>query len=227
MLGPAHAAHPNFFEDRKMIYPLWKKITVVGLTLALAACGSTSGMKRSDDATATSQGEQSKSAQTAAIAADFAKYTRISVMDFKSELAKKSSNQAKQDVADGKAADAGKRFADKIATGLSQSGAFSEVARNDSKPGDLVIQGEVTKYKEGNRAIRLVVGLGGMGSANFDAIVRFVDGDSGKELTQITVDKNTWFFGGLMAAAQDVEDFINSAAEKVAEETIKAKRGTP
>ncbi len=191
------------------------------LILVLAACGSTSGMKRSGSGQAAPA-----AAQKAAISADFAGFTRVSVMDFTAELSSPPRNEAKRAVAVSQTAAAGKRFADKIADGLSASGAFSEVVRNDARPGDLIIKGEVTRYQEGNRAARLMIGFGA-GSANFDATVRFVNATTAEEISQITVDQNSWFLGGVLAAAQDVDDFIEGAAKKVAEETVKAKSGLP
>jgi len=201
------------------MFKFLQQFLVISLVVSLTACGTTSGMKRGDANQAGSKEEQK-----AAIGASFAEFTRISVMDFNSELKAPPRNEAKRAVAESKTAAAGKRFADKIAAGLSGSGMFTEVVRNDAKPGDLIIKGEVTKYKEGNRAGRLLIGFGA-GSANFDATVRFVNGTTNEEISQISVDKNSWFLGGLLAAAQDVDDFIDGAAEKVAEETIKAKSG--
>jgi predicted small lipoprotein YifL len=198
---------------------LFRQCFVVALLVTLTACGSTSGMKRSDAGKA-----EPVEAQKAAINADFAAFTRVNVMDFTVELASPPRDEAKRAVAVSQASAAGKRFADKIADGLSATGKFTEVVRNDSRPGDLIIKGEVTRYEEGNRAARLLVGFGA-GSANFDATVRFVNSTTAEEISQITVDQNSWFLGGLVAATQDVDDFIDGAASKVAEETVRAKSG--
>jgi hypothetical protein len=193
--------------------------SVIGLfALVLTACGTTSGMKRSGAT------DGDKAAEKAAISADFQGFTRVSVQDFQAALSNPSKDSAKLSVQEGQATAAGKRFADQIAEGLTASKAFAEVVRNDPKPGDLLIQGEVTKFKQGSRVARALIGFGA-GSANFDATVRFVDGTDQRELSQMIVDKNSWFLGGLMAAAQDADDFLEGAAEKIAEETIKAKTG--
>lgn len=189
-------------------------------SLVLVACGSTSGMKRS--------GTKDTAAEpaAAAISGDFTRYDSVIVRDFANATEIKTKNAAKREVAEAQAVAAGKRFADKIAEGLKAGGSFASVAREgEPTPTTLVIEGNVTKYKAGNRALRLMIGFGA-GSANFDARVSFVDGASGSEISFITVDKNSWFLGGILAAVQTVDDFIDGAATKVAEETVRAKKGS-
>jgi hypothetical protein len=195
------------------------RIVLIGFALTLVACGSTSKMKSTP---ASGSGEQK-----AAIAADFSRFSKVIVRDFENAVESKTKDAAKREVQMSQATAAGKRFADLIAEGLKGNPAFSSVAREGEPDAQtLVIGGQVTKYKKGNRALRLVVGFGA-GSANFDARVSFVDGASGSELSHVVVDKNSWFLGGIMAAAQTVDDFVEGAATKVAEETIRAKSGQP
>jgi hypothetical protein len=198
---------------------------ITAAALVLAACGSTSGMKRADSDVAPAK-TQSSGKDKAAISADFSSYSRVVVRDFANWTKIKGKDEAKRSVQEAQAIAVGKRFADKIAEGLGAGTAFESVTRNDAEvgAGTLVIQGEVTKYKAGNRALRMVIGFGA-GSANFDARVSFVDGATGKEVSFMTVDKNSWFLGGLLAAAQTVDDFVDGSATKVAEETLRAKTG--
>lgn len=193
-------------------------LLVAASVLALSGCGSTSNMKRSAEAPPPSA-EQGR----ATFAADFSRYRHVIVRDFANQTRIGTRNPAKRAVREGQAVAAGKRFADEIAEGLQASSGFDSVERQGTPgPDTLVIEGSVTKYKPGNRAMRLMVGFGA-GSANFDARVAFVDGASGRELSFMKVDKNSWFLGGVLAAMQSVDDFIDGAAEKVAEQTVRAK----
>ena len=77
----------------------------------------------------------------------------------------------------------------------------------------------VTRFVEGNAALRLFIGMGA-GSSYFDATTRFKD-STGKVLGEIKTDKNSWGLGGSIAAGQTVFKFMENAAEKVAEEARK------
>jgi Domain of unknown function (DUF4410) len=193
------------------------RVVVLLALLSLVGCGSTSNMKRSDGTT--------DIRKAADFDVDFSSYNRVIVQDFAVGTGREHDDRAKQAVYEANVAEGGKRFADKIATAIKGGAAFTEVLRNeDAKQGDLLIKGEVTKFKQGNRVARWITGIGG--KANFNAIVRFVDAGSGKELSLIDVNKNSWLFGGVGAALQDVNDFIDGAAKKVAEQTLMAKLGT-
>lgn len=197
-------------------------VLIAALVLGLTACGTTSSLQR---APGSERESASLSADRANHAGDFSRYTEVLVRDFGNQTKISTRNAAKREVAEAQAITAGKRFADQIAAGLKSGGSFEQVLR-DGEPGPqtLVIQGDVTKYKKGNAALRMMIGLGA-GSSNFDARVAFVDGATGEELSFITVDKNSWFLGGAIAATQTADDFIDGAATKVAEETIRAKQG--
>lgn len=185
--------------------------------LALVACGSTSKMKSAS--TADSPDDRR------AIASDFSRFNKVIVRDFENAVVIKTKDDAKREVEESQATAAGIRFADQIAEGLRGNPAFTSVERKGTADAEtLVIQGQIIKYTRGNRALRLVIGFGA-GSANFDARVAFVEGASNAELAFITVDQNSWFLGGLLAAAQTVDDFVDGAATKVAEETVRAKTG--
>jgi Domain of unknown function (DUF4410) len=118
-------------------------------------------------------------------------------------------------------------FPDKICKGITSKKAFTSVMRN-SKPssGTLVIEGEVTKYVEGNPMLRAMVGMGA-GSSYFDANVRFVDGGTGKVIGNLTAGKNSWVLGGGLAAGQTAKGFMLGAAEKVSVESIKFSNIAP
>ena len=99
--------------------------------------------------------------------------------------------------------------------------AYTSVARGGKTDANtLVIEGEVTRFVEGNAALRALVGLGA-GSSYFDADVRFLDGANGKVVGTMKADKNSWVLGGGLAAGQTVETFMNGAAKKVGQESMK------
>lgn len=109
-------------------------------------------------------------------------------------------------------------FADFIVSQLKQQNVFVEVREeNDQQPGLLLITGEVTNYDRGNAALRILIGFGA-GSTRFDADVRLVDAHTGELVADLSVDKNSWFLGGTYAGMQTPEDFMESAAKKLAEE---------
>lgn len=113
-------------------------------------------------------------------------------------------------------------FADRIAAEIRRAGAFDYVSRELGGDKSLVISGEVTRYAEGNPALKLLFGFGA-GSTYFDASVRFTDSQSDELLGELAVDKNSWVLGGGVAAGQTVEQFMKGAAEKIAKELTEAK----
>ena len=79
-------------------------------------------------------------------------------------------------------------------------GAFGKIDRTASGSADeLVVGGTITEYREGSRFARAM--LIGLGSAKFASDVSFVDGQTGRELTQAKVDL-LWAMGGLVGASQ-------------------------
>ena len=111
-------------------------------------------------------------------------------------------------------------FADRIATEIKKTGKFSSVGRNSKPDSDtLVINGVITKYEEGNAAMRFFIGMGA-GSSFFEADVNFRD-SKGTTVGKIKVDKNSWALGGGIAAGQNPETFMNGASDKIAGEAAK------
>jgi hypothetical protein len=112
-------------------------------------------------------------------------------------------------------------FSNLISSEVSGQNVFGSVARGGRADSNtLVIDGEVTRFVEGNAALRAIVGLGA-GSSYFDANVRFIDGGTGTVLGTMNADKNSWVLGGGLAAGQTVEAFMNGAAEKVGNESVQ------
>jgi Domain of unknown function (DUF4410) len=122
---------------------------------------------------------------------------------------------------DGTTPVAARKFSNEISSAIKRTIPNAKVTRS-GKPGadTLVIGGEVTRYMEGNAALRMMIGMGA-GSSYFDANVKFSDGLSGKNVGTIKVDKNSWALGGVIAATQNVDSYMKAGAEKTAVETAK------
>jgi hypothetical protein len=171
-------------------------LALAGL-LILAACGSTSSLQDT-------HGKALTSAR---------KFTKVTVQDFKSTASNhpEKVNQARVN------------FANHIAAELKRRGNFSSVSRNAKLDANtLVISGTITKYDEGSVAKRMLVGMG-FGMAVFEANVEFRD-SKGLPIGMIKVDKNSWPLGGIIGAVSKPEDFMEGAAQKVAEEAGKLTR---
>jgi hypothetical protein len=173
---------------------------ILCLVLSLAACGSTSGIKRADGGKTD---------------LNLSSYENAVILDF-SDATKKSNSPAF----------AGKNFADRIAANISEQGVFKKVSREPLKEKSVVISGAITKYDEGSAGLRLLIGFGA-GSSHFEADVKITDSESNQELGQIIVDKNSWALGGIMASAQTPETFMSEAAKKIAKEVAEAKNYSP
>ena len=119
----------------------------------------------------------------------------------------------------------GKNFPNYVSAEIAKKNAFGSVARSGKADANtLVVEGEITRFVEGNAALRALVGLGA-GSSYFDASVRFVDGGNGAVVGTMTADNNSWVLGGGLAAGQTVETFMHGAAQKVAGESVKFSKG--
>lgn len=184
---------------------------------ALASCGTTSGIKPTAK---TSQ--QAKAQKTEGLALDLSKYDRVVVKDFEDQTQFKKKGY-KRERHDARMKEIIVKFPDMIAAEAKAFTGFGEVVRNgEANEKTLIISGQVTKYKEGDAAMRLLVGFGA-GSANFDANVELRDGGSNELLGIIKVDKNSWAPGGFFAALQDSEKFMEGAARKIGDQLWKLK----
>jgi hypothetical protein len=185
----------------------------MALALALAACGSTSKLQRDETVQRN----------------DFTQYRTIVVGEFRNNPARPVRESIRAEY-DAEARAAGQRFAQMLSNELVAYGVRGEVVR-EMRPGALLIDGDITRYRDGNAALRALIGFGA-GSSYFDATVRFTDADSGRVLGTIMVDKNSWPLGGLAAAFQDGDAHMQGAAARIAEEVaisqgVISKRGQP
>lgn len=152
---------------------------------------------------------------------DASSFQKVAVLDFGNSAPTKHSKKEKIDEHNEKVDIAGRLFADKIAAEIRKRNLFAEVVRGKTEGEALVIYGDVTRYAEGNAAARLFIGLGA-GSSYFDAEVNFKSNTEGSNLAVLKVDKNSWVLGGGIAAGQTVENYMKTAAEKIADELTKS-----
>lgn len=110
------------------------------------------------------------------------------------------------------------KFTGVVAGEIVKSSPNTQVLRTGTADAStLVIGGEITRFVEGNAALRLLVGMGA-GSSYFDATIRATDGASGASVATLSADKNSWGLGGSLAAGQTVYTFMDEAAKKTAKE---------
>ncbi len=173
-----------------------KKLFFLLTFFLLAACGSTSSI----------QDKEGKMTHT-----DLSSYDNVVVLDF-SDATKKNNLPAF----------AGKNFADRIAASIKEKGVFKAVSREPIADKSIIVSGTITKYNEGNGALRLLIGFGA-GSSYFDADVNLTDSLTKQELGKIVVDKQSWALGGIAASTQTVEGFMDGATKKIATELAEAK----
>jgi hypothetical protein len=190
----------------------WMRIAVPMMALALAACGTTSGVR------------SNASPESKAVLPDVSGYDKVVVLNFTDATDKSSIKEKDLRAYSDTVSTATRTFADLIANKLRSTGAFPEVVRSPAEGKTLQITGRITRLAEGNTAARLLVGFGA-GSAYFDATTELVDAESGKKLGEIVTDKNSWALGGAIAAAQNVQSFMDGAAKKIATELSTLKQG--
>lgn len=113
-------------------------------------------------------------------------------------------------------ATAGARFAGLIAAEIKQSRPEVPLLRSGKADrSTLVVSGEITRFVEGNAALRLLIGMGA-GSSYFDADIQVHDGGTNASVNSLRADKNSWGLGGGIAASQTVDVFMKEAAKKTA-----------
>jgi hypothetical protein len=180
--------------------------SLLAATLLLTGGGTTSGLKSATPETSLR----------------LEKYSKVLVQDFQDKVSatKKESRRAKKET---EMKVATLQFAELIAYELRDTGRFDEVERvGTPDEATLVINGEITRYEEGDAALRFMIGMGA-GSSYFDAIVEFHDGATNELLGTIVVDKNSWVLGGGLAAGQTPQEFMREAAKKIAREVAQAR----
>lgn len=174
--------------------------------LLVQGCGTTSSLR-------TEEGD---------VALDLSRYDRVEVLDFVDQTDKDKIKPEKRALYEQQVDTATRTFADMLAAELEATGAFREIHREPVEASAVRISGAITRFQEGNAAMRLLIGLGA-GSSYFDANVHVLDNTTEESLARIVVDKNSWALGGGFAAGQNVENFMRGAAKKIATELALAR----
>jgi len=177
--------------------------------LTLAACGSISGLtKESSDAPAR-----------------IADFTRVEVLDFTASDHQHYDSASKQASFDADIKEAQHVFADKIAEQIKATGAFADVSRESGDAPALRVTGDISRYDKGNIVARGLTGFAGR--TRFDAVVTVSDTRTGRVLTTLTIDRNSWPLpiGASLSTLQTTNFFMNEAAKKIAGELAVKKRG--
>ncbi len=191
----------------------WIRLAVPMLALAMTACGTTSNVK------------SGTSEEAVAALPDVSGYDKVVVLDFTDATDKSKIKPKDLQAYTDAVTTATRTFPDLIAQKLRTTGAFTEVTRAPLEGKTLQISGKITRYQEGNAAARLLVGFGA-GSSYFDATTDLVDTESNAALGHVTTDKNSWALGGAIAATQNVNNFMQGAAEKIAKDLSTLEKGT-
>ncbi len=178
-----------------------KNIIFLILTIILSSCGSTSSIRN---------------AQPSESRISFSNYDYIVVNDFGDGTSKSSD--------DPHIISEGKRFADLIASAIKSKKSFDKVQRNvNSTDRAILIDGDITRYDEGNAVMRILIGLGA-GSSHFNAKINIKDNETKELLGSMDANKMSWALGGTIAGSQDVKSHMNSVADSIACECVSAKK---
>jgi hypothetical protein len=185
----------------------FRTLFIAAATTVLVACGTTSSLE----------------APTERASIDLTPYDKLLVEDFKDGATAKMEPEEKP-LLEPRVEAADRMFPDQIASVVKAGGGFAEVSRSGAPDAQtLVMRGTITQFDPGNAALQLMVGFGA-GNANFDASIELVDGGSGTVLGTWKVDKNSWALGGVLAATQTPEGFMQEAAKKIGTELSNKRK---
>lgn len=185
----------------------------------LSGCGTTSDIRPA----AKSAAATSATTDAAPATTTYGRYQKVVVLDFEDRTDKARIPDKDRAAYEETMKIAVRDFADRIAGEIRKTGVFAEVLREPSEGEALLISGGITRYAVGNAMLRLFIGFGA-GSSYFDATVDLSDNATGENLGQVVVDKNSWGLGGAIAASQNVEGFMQGAAERIAKELATSKQ---
>ena len=197
------------------IFRFARTFTLIFFVLALAACGSTSKLNRTEGSTMS-----------------LADYSTVYVADFADKTPSKITDAAKLATYRESVKAAGVTFADMIGTNVEKIDTPPSMLRAvpaddaESSTGKVLrIEGEITTFQRGNALAKMLLPFAG--STKFNATVRFIDQATGEKIGEIVVDKNSSPLGGGIAATQTTNKFMSGAAEKVGEQLAIARNGSP
>jgi hypothetical protein len=96
------------------------------------------------------------------------------------------------------------------------SGTFADVVRGataEPRPGAVILRARITQYKPGSETARFLVA--GAGGAHLEMSAEVVDGETGKSLAALPVDR-TWAWGGVVGASRGIEEMERNVAYELA-----------
>jgi|SRR5208283_330621 len=145
---------------------------------------------------------------------DLKRFTSVTVVPFDTSKAKDTEPSV------------GEKFAEDIARRLKDDfGPLFDQVTVGTPTGttnELIITGEITTYKPGDKALRgLLIGLG---AASFKGDLCLKDGD--QQLIQIPFDK-LWAWGGILGASKGIEDMEEQTVASIANTVARQKGWTP
>jgi hypothetical protein len=204
------------------------RLIVPVLAAVAAACGTTSELQQPatlETASATTPPqERAAAAQKIKPHVDLSEYDRVVVLDFTDGTDTSKLKPEQVHIHDTMMVNNLHSFSDLIAQKISETRAYSQVAREPSPGKALVVSGKVTRLIEGNGTLRLLVGFGA-GSSYFDALVQLTDAESGTVIASASTDNNSWVLGGGLAATQTVQSFMELSATRIASRLRDGKTG--
>jgi hypothetical protein len=155
-------------------------------------------------------------------AVDLRGYERIQVLPFADATKPKFDKPEDEAEFRAKVQEASVRFAQMVADRLVATNSFEQSSSAPVEGKGLVVGGEILVYKESNLAGRYI-GLG-FGSAEFDAKVQVKDAETGKVLGTMTIEFSSSAIPGAVNVVQTTGVLMDSAAQKVRDELLIAKR---
>ena len=203
------------------------RLFVPVLAALAAACGTTSELQqpaKPETVSATTPGQETAAHAQIKPHVDLSGYDKVVVLDFTDGTDTSKLKPEQVHPHSTMMANNLHIFSDLIAQKISETKAYSEVAREPAPGKALVVSGKVTRLVEGNGTLRLLVGFGA-GSSYFDAMVQLTDAESGNVIASASTDNNSWALGGGLAATQTVQSFMDLSATRIAARLRDGKKG--
>lgn len=176
------------------------------LIIVLAGCGTTSSLSHPDSDEIP----------------DLSNYDSVVVLNFASAVDLTDMTKTEREIAQREIAEAGAKLADELTIEIERNKVFATTSREPLTGNAVVISGVITRFSEGNASLRMWIGLGA-GSSYFDAEVYFSDNITGDALGNVIIDRNSWPLGGGVAAAQNIDFYIDEAARQITRDLMEAR----
>lgn len=145
---------------------------------------------------------------------NLANYTTVTVVPFSSPAENPD------------AVGSGERLAEDVAARLKLDfpNLFQDVrlGQPSRQPNELIVNGAITKYQPGNRALRGIIGPG-VGAASLEGQIVLNDAQSGRELMKAPFDK-IWAWGGIWGANKGITGMMTEIAASIAATVSSGKK---